>query len=124
MTTPTTGSRGTNLPGNLSTSGSASQEAQRRTEERTKRRAEESVNESGSSEKEEEEDPISLSFDEEEYQGLETPSQSDPVDKLETPPFQINRPTTCSTPGGPTACPKCKAIRKQLTGDTRKRHKG
>ena len=67
ITTPTTGSRGTILPGNLSTPGSVSQEARRRTEEQTKRRAEESVSESRSSEEEEEEDPISLSFDEEEY---------------------------------------------------------
>ena len=66
LTTSTTGSRGTNFPGNLSTPGSVSQEALRKAKERTKRKAEESVSESESSE-EEEEDPISLSSDEEEY---------------------------------------------------------
>ena len=123
MTTPTTGNQGTNLPSNLSTPVSASQEARRRTEE-WKRRVEEPVSESGSSEEEEEEDPISLSFHEEEYQGSETPFQSDPVDQLETPPFQINRPTTYSTLERPIARFKRKATRKQSTGagsDTRKR---
>ena len=52
MTTSTTRSWGTNLPGNLTTPGSANQEAQRRTEERTKKRAEESVSKSGSEEEE------------------------------------------------------------------------
>ena len=92
-------------------------------EEWTKRRAEESVSESRSSEEEEEEDLISLSSDEEEYQGSETPSQSDLVDEPETPPFQINRPTTRSTPGGPIARPKRKVIHKQSIGDTRKRRR-
>ena len=77
LTTLTIESRGTNIPGNLLPPGSVSQEALRRAEEQTKRRAEESVSESESSEEEEEEkDPISLSSDEEEYQGLNTPSNS------------------------------------------------
>ena len=109
LTTPTTGSRGTNFPGNLSTPGLVSQEALRRTEERIKRRAEESISESGSLEQEEEEeDPISLSSDEEEYQGSDIPT--DLVDEPETPPFHINQPTTPSTPRGPTAHPKRKAV--------------
>ena len=91
--------------------------------ERTKRRAEELISKSGSSEEEEEEeDPISFSSDEEEYQGLDT--VSDPIDELETPPFHINRPTTRSMPGGPTTCPKRKAVCKKLVGDTRKRRRG
>ena len=100
MATPTIGSRGTNLPGNKSTPGLVSQEARRKTKERTKRRAEESVSESRSSteEEEEEKDPISLSSDDKEYQGSETPFQSDPVDEPKTPPFKINRPTIRSTP--------------------------
>ena len=88
---------------------------QRRKEERTKRKAEESISESGSLEEEEEEDPISLDSDDEEYQGSETPSQSDPIDEPETPPFKINRPTTRSTPKKPTARPKRKAARKEET---------
>ena len=48
MTTPKTRSQGTNLPGNLSIPGLASQEARRKTEERTKMRAEESVSKSRS----------------------------------------------------------------------------
>ena len=73
---------------------------------------EESVSESGSSKEEEEDEPISLDSDKEEYQGSETPSQSDPVDELETPLFEINRPTTRSTPKEPAARPKRKAARK------------
>ena len=69
-------------------------------------------------------DPISLSSNEEEYEGSDTPSQSDPVDKPETLPFQINPPTTRLTPEGPIARPKYKAIRKQSTRDMRKRHRG
>ena len=123
MTTPITRSWGMNLSGNLSTPRSVSQEVLRRTEERTKRRAEESISKFGSSEEEEEEnDPISLSSNEEEYQGSDTPS--DPVDEPETPPFHINRPTTRSTPGRPTARPKRKAVYKKSTGDTRKRRRG
>ena len=109
--------------------GLASQEARRKTEEQTKRRVEESVSGSGSSaeEEEEEEDLISLSSDEEEYQGSETPSQSDPIDEPETLPFKINRPTTRSTPGRPTTRPKRKATRKQSIGTrshTKKRRRG
>ena len=125
FTTPTIGT-GTNFPGNLSTPGTVIQEVQRRKEERTKRKTEESISESGSSEEEEEEDPISLDSDNEEYQGSETPSQSDPVDQPKSPPFKINRPTTLSMPGKPSACPKRKAARKQVTGSgskTRKRHR-
>ena len=81
-------------PVTFSTPGSASQEHQRREEERTKRRADEEESESSSLE-EEGESPISLSLDEEEYEGSETPS--DPG-KPETPPYQVNRPITRSTP--------------------------
>ena len=81
------------------------------------------MSESGSSEEEEEEDdPISLSSDKEEYQGSEIPS--DLVDKPETPPFHINRPTTRSTPGGPTVRSKCKATCKKPAEEKRKRHRG
>ena len=59
-------------PVTFSTPGWASQEHQCRTEERTKRKADEEESESSSSE-EEEELPISLSSDEEEYDGSETP---------------------------------------------------
>ena len=84
---------------------------------------EESVSESGSSEEEEEEeDLISLSSHDEEYQGLDTPS--DPVDKSETPLFHINWPTIRSMPGGPTAHPKSNETRKKLAGETRKRLRG
>ena len=89
LTTPTTESQGTHIPGNLSTPRSVSQEVLRRAEERTKGRAKDLVNESGSSEEKEEDDPISLSSDEEEYQESETPF--DLVDEPETPPFQMNR---------------------------------
>ena len=119
LTTPTTGSQDTNIPSNLSTLGSISQEALRRAEERTKRRAEELVSESESSE---EEDPISLNSDEEEYQGLDTPF--DPVDEPKTPSFHINRPTTRSTPKGPTTRPKRKATRKKPAEEAMKRRRG
>ena len=92
LATPTTGT-GAN-PVTFSTPESASQEHQRRTEERTKRRADEEESESNSSE-EEGESPISLSSDEEEYDGSESPS--DPG-KPETPPYQVNRPVTWSIP--------------------------
>ena len=122
LTTPTTGT-GTNIPGNLSTPGTISQKQQQRQEERTKRRAEDSVSKSGSSEEEEEDEPISLDSDEEEYQGSETPSQSNPGDESEMPPFKINRPTTRSTPKKPATRPKCKAARKQETGSRSKTKK-
>ena len=118
LTTPTTGT-GTNIPGNLSTPGTVSQEAQQRTEERTKSKAEECISKSGSSEEEEEEDPISLSSNDKEYQESETSSQSDPVDKPETPPFKRNQ----SLPKKPTTRPKCKATRKQSTGTGSKARK-
>ena len=95
MATPTSESRGTTIPGSHSTSGSVRQEARRRAEERTKRRVEETISESGSlSKDEEEEDPVTLSSDKEEYVGSDTPSQLDPVDNPEWPPFKINRPAT------------------------------
>ena len=78
---PTTGT-GAN-PVTFSTPGSVSQEQQRRAEERTKRRADEEESESSSSE-EEGELPITLSSDEEEYEGSDTPS--DPG-RPETPPY-------------------------------------
>ena len=92
LATPTTGTDAN--PVTFSTPRSASQEQQRRTKERTKRRADEEKSESSSSE-EEGESPISLSSGEEEYDGSETPS--DPG-KPETPPYQVNRPVTWSTP--------------------------
>ena len=101
MTTPTTGTD-TNISGTLSTPGTVIQEQQRRQEEQTKRRAEDLVSESGSSKEEEEDSPISLDSDEEEYQGSETPLQSDPG-KPETLLFKINRPTTRPTPKKPAA---------------------
>ena len=125
FTTPTTRT-GTNFLGNLSTPRMVNEEVQRRKEERMKRKAEESISESGSSEEEEEEEPISLDSDDEEYQGSETPSQSDPVDEPEMPPFKINHPTTRSIPKKPTTRPKHKAARKHETGSgskTRKRRR-
>ena len=77
--------------------GTVSQEKQRRQEEQTKRRAEESVSEFGSLEEEEEDEPISLDFDNKEYQGSKTPSQSDRVDEPETLPFRyiVQPPGQC-----------------------------
>ena len=112
LTTPTTGT-GTNNPVNLSTLGPISQEDQRRQEERTKRKAGELESESESSEEEEEEPPVSLDSDDEEYQGSETPS--DP-DQPETPPYQVNRPTTRSTPKKKPSRSKRKAARKPEQG--------
>ena len=107
LTTPTPGT-GLN-PVDLST-GLASQEHHRRQEERTKRKANEPESESNSSEEEEEESPISLDSDEEEYQGSETPS--DPG-KPETPPYQVNRPTTRLTPRKKSSRSKHKAAQKK-----------
>ena len=91
LTTPT----GTGLnPATLSTPGSVSHEQQRREEEETKQRADEEESESSSSE-EEGESPITLSSDEEEYKGSDTPL--DPG-RPETPPYQVNRLVTRSTP--------------------------
>ena len=104
LTMPTNGT-GLN-PVDLSTPGSASQEHQCRQEERTKRKADKSESESSSSEEEEEESSISLDLDEEEYQGSETPS--DPG-KPKTPPYQVNWPTTRSTPWKKSSRSKRKA---------------
>ena len=123
LTTPTTRT-GTNNPIDLSTPGSANQEHQRKLEERTKRKADESDSESESSEEEEEESPVSLDSDKEEYQGSNTPS--DPG-QPEMPPFQINRPTTWSTPKKKSSRSKRKAAQKQEQGSgyrTYKRRRG
>ena len=105
MATLTSGSWGTTTPGTQSTPGSVGQEAQRRAKERTKRRAEEIVSESRStSEDEEDKDPVTLSSDEEEYVGSETPSQSNPVDDSELPPFKIHRPISYSLYARKTYC--------------------
>ena len=119
LTTPTTGTS-TNNPVDLSTPGTASQEHQCRQEERTKRKADESISESGSSEEEEEESPVSLDSDDEEYQGSDTPSNPS---KPETPTFQINRPTTRSTPKKKSSRSKRKAVRKQEQGSGSRTHK-
>ena len=111
-------------PVTFSTPGSASQEHQHREEERTKRRADEEESESSSSE-EEGESPISLSSDEEEYEGSKTPS--DPG-KPETPPYQVNRPVTRSTPRKKSSRSKRKAAQQKEQGGssskTYKRRKG
>ena len=119
LTTPTTGT-GTNNPVNLLTPGTISQEDQRRQEERTKRKADESDSESESSEEEEEESPVSLDSDDEEYQGSETPSNPD---QLETPPYQVNRPTTRSTSKKKPSRSKRKAARKPQQGSGNKTYK-
>ena len=107
LATPTNGT-GAN-PVTFSTPGSASQEHQRREEEWTKRRTDEKESESSSSE-EEGESPISLSSDEEEYEGSETPS--DPGIP-ETPPYQVNRPVTRSTPRKKSSRSKRKAAQQK-----------
>ena len=86
LATPTTGTAAN--PVTFSTPGSASQEHQRREEERTKRRADKEESESSNSE-EERESSISLSSDEEEYEGSKTPL--DPG-RPETPPYQVGYP--------------------------------
>ena len=103
LATPTTGT-GAN-PVTFSTPGSVSQEQQRRAEERTKRGADEEESESSSSE-EEGESPITLNSDEEEYEGSDTPL--DPG-RPETPPYQVNRPSTRSTPKTKSSRSKRKA---------------
>ena len=122
LATPTTRT-GAN-PVTFSTPGSASQEHQRRTEERTKQRADEEESESSSSE-EGGESPISLSSDEEEYKGSKTPS--DPG-RPETPPYQINRPVTRSTPRKKSSRSKRKAAQQKEPGGssskTYKRRRG
>ena len=119
LTTLTTGT-GTNNPVDLSTPRTMSQKHQRRREERTKRKADDSVNGSSSSEEEEEESPTSLDSDDEEYQDSDTPS--DPGEP-ETPPFQINWPTTRSTPKKQSSRPKRKAVWKQEKGSTSRTYK-
>ena len=118
LITPTT--RTGQNPGDLSTPGSASQEHQCIQEERTKRKADESVSESGSSEEEKEESPISLDSDKEEYQGSDTPY--DPG-KPETPPYQVNRPITRSTPRKKSFRSKRKAVQKQEQGSSSRTYK-
>ena len=116
LTTPT----GTGLnPATLSTPGSVNQEQQRREEERTKRRADEEESES-SSLKEEGESPITLSSDEEEYKGSDTPS--DPG-RPETPPYQVNWPVTQSTPKKKSSRSKQKAAQKPKQGSGSKTYK-
>ena len=104
LATPTTGT-GAN-PVTFSTPGLACQEHQRRKEERTKRRADEEESKSSSSEKEGE-SPISLSSEEEEYEGFETPS--DPS-KPETPPYQVSQLVTGSTPRKKSSRSKQKVV--------------
>ena len=108
LTTPTTGP-GLN-PINLSTPGSFSQEHHRWKEERTKKKVDDEESESSSSEEEEEETPISLDSDEEEYGGSDTPS--DPG-RQETPPYQVNRPVTRSTPRKKSSRSKRKAVQQK-----------
>ena len=122
LATPTTGT-GAN-PVTFSTPRSVSQEQQRRAEERTKQRADEEQSESSSSE-EEGESPITLSSDEEEYEGSDTPS--DPG-RPETPPYQVNRPVTRSMPKKKSSRSKRKAAQQKEQGGssskTYKRRKG
>ena len=70
-----------------------------------KRRADEKESESNSS-KEEGEPPITLSSDKEEYEGSETPSGPG---RPETPPYQVNRSVTRSTPRKKSSWSKRKA---------------
>ena len=78
-------------------------------EEQTKRRVDEEESESSSSE-EEGESPISLSSDEEEYDGSETPSD---LSKPETPPYDVNQPVTRSTPKKKSSRSKRKAAQQK-----------
>ena len=106
-------------PATLSTPGSVSHEQQRREEERTKQRADEEESESSSSE-EEGESPITLSSDEEEYEGSDTPS--DPG-RPETPPYQVNRLVIRSTPKKKSSRSKRKAAQKPEQGSGSKTYK-
>ena len=119
LMTPTT-ETGTNNPVNLSTPGTVSQKDQRRQEERTKKKADESDSESESSEEEEEESPVSLNSDDEEYHGSETPS--DPG-QPEMPPYQVNQPTTQSTPKKKPSRSERKAAQKPEQGSGSKTYK-
>ena len=69
--------------------------------------------ESESSQEEEETPPVSLDPDEEEYEESDTPS--DPG-QPETPPYQVNRPTTRSTPKKKPSWSKRKAAQKPEKG--------
>ena len=126
MATPTTGSQGTTIPGSRSTPRFIRQDVRRRAEERTKGRAKELASKSKSSSEEEEyEDPITISFEEDE--GMETPSQSNPIDGSELPPFEIHQPTTRSMPRRPIARPQRKATKKKLkcpSSSARKKRRG
>ena len=128
MAVPTTRSQHTIVPDSQSMPGLIRQEAHRRAEERSKKRAEELASEFESSlEEKEYEDLVSISSSSEEGEGTETTSQLDPIDEPELLPFEIQRPTTCSMLGRPTARPKCKATMKKLEGpssSTRKKHRG
>ena len=106
LATPT--GTGPNLAA-FSTPASVSQEQQCREEERTKRRVDKEESESSNS-KEEGELPITLSSDEEEYEGSDTPS--DPG-RPETPPYQVNRPITQSTPKKKSSRSKRKAAQQK-----------
>ena len=112
---------GTNLnPVNLSTPGSASQEHQRREEARTKRRADEEESNSSNSE-EKEESPISFDSDKKECGDSDTPSD---LGRLETPPYQVNRPVTWSTPRKKSSRSKRKAgQQKEQGGSSNKTYK-
>ena len=85
-----------------------------------KRKADKSESESESFEEEEEEPPVSFDSDDEEYQGSETPS--DPG-QLETPLYQVNRPTTQSTPKKKPSRSKRKAAQKPEQGSSSKTYK-
>ena len=112
LATPTT--RTDLNPVNLSTPRSASQEHQRREEARTKRRADEELSSSSSSE-EEEESPISLDLEEEECRDSDTPSNPG---RPETPPYQVNRPVTRSTPKKKSTRSKRKKDQQKKQGDS------
>ena len=85
-----------------------------------KRKANESDSKSESSEEEKEESPVSLNSDDEEYQGSETPF--DPS-QPETPPYQVNRPTTRSTPKKKPSRSKHKVAWKPEQGSGSKTYK-
>ena len=122
LATRTTGTRAN--PVTFSTPGLVSQEQQPRVEERMKRGADEEESEFSSLE-EEGESPITLSLDEKEYEGSDTPS--DPG-RPETPPYQVNRPVTRSTPKKKSSRSKHKAAQQKEQGGssskTYKRRKG
>ena len=119
LATPTTGT-GLN-PVNLSTPGLASQEHQCWEEARTKRRADKEESNSSSSKEEEEESPISLDSDEEECGDSNTPSNPG---RSKTPPYQVNRPVTRSTPRKKsTRSKRKKGEQKEQGGSSNKTYK-